>query len=171
MILTKGDLKNMNPHIEDGNIEKYLDYLNYYMNLYNIDNENEVASYISNISHESANFSKLKENLNYSSKRLLEVFPKYFPNKEIADKYANKPLDIGNRVYANRMGNGDEASGDGYKYSGKGLLMHTGRDQYQWLGEKMRADLLSKPELLTVPKYAVWASCLFWEKNKLNNLC
>ena len=170
MKITNDFLKEVMPQSTEANRQKYLEWLNYFMPIYNIDSDDEIAAFVAQIGHESQSFNRVKENLNYSSKRLLDVFPKYFPNKATADLYANKPKEIGNRVYANRMGNGNEKSGDGYKYSGKGLIMNTGKAEYATLSKEMGEDLITYPELLETPKYAVWSACIFWNKNKLNDL-
>lgn len=170
MKITNEFLKEVMPQSTEANRLKYLDYLNYYMTKYNIVSPNEVSAFIANLAHESQNLSRTKENLNYSSNRLMTVFKKYFPNKTLADLYANNPEAIGNRVYANRMGNGDEHSGDGYKYRGRGLFMSTGKGEYAYLSKVIGEDLLKNPDLLTTPKYAVWAACIFWDKKKLNNV-
>jgi putative chitinase len=116
---------------------------------------------------------RLEENLNYSAKRLLEVFPKYFDSYEIALSYANKPKMIASRVYANRMGNGDEASGDGYKYRGRGLIQLTGKTNYVAFDRFLNADgeIISNPDLVAKNKeYAVLTAFFYWDSRKLNNL-
>ena len=117
----------------------YIDYwYNALMQLfpdYEIDTEKRIAAFIAQCAHESANFMVLRENLNYRWQTLRKIFPKYFPTDELAQEYASKPNKqeaIANRVYANRMGNGPEESGDGYRYSGKGLIQLTGKDNYFW---------------------------------------
>ena len=163
-------LKKVIPQSTESNRQKYIEWLNYFMPKYGIDTDKEVAAFIAQIGHESQNLSRVKENLNYSSERLMVVFKKYFPNKEIADRYAHKPESIGNRVYANRMGNGDEKSGDGSRFCGRGLIMSTGKSEYEYLSKIIGEDFIKHPELLSTPKYAVQSACIFWDKNKLNDL-
>ena len=117
--------------------------------------------------HETGNFSTFSENLNYSADGLIKIFPKYFPANALALGYARKPEQIANRVYANRMGNGDEKSGDGYKFRGRGALQLTGKDNY-----KAFSDYLKKPELMDTPNlvaedYSFDSALYFFDKNKL----
>jgi len=121
--------------------------------------------------HESGSFTAFTENLNYKAESLRKVFAKYFPDDELAALYAKKPEKIANRVYASRMGNGNEASGDGYKYRGRGAIQLTGKDNY-----KAFADYLKKPEILTTPDlvtndYAFESAMFFFERNNLWTIC
>jgi putative chitinase len=117
---------------------------------------------------ESAHFCKVQENLNYSADALLRVWPTHF-NKLNVDQYAHNPQKIANRAYANRMGNGDEASGDGWRYAGKGLIQLTGKDNYRHFGQSSGLDVLNHPELLLVALHAVESACWFWTVNDLNH--
>lgn len=128
-----------------------------------------LAHFLSQCSHESGNFSIVRENLNYSSDRLLVVFPKYFKTKEQSDAYSRKPEKIANKVYSLRMGNGDEASGDGWKYSGKGYIQLTGRDNYSAFDKVVEEDILSNPNLVAT-KYPLLSAAWFWNKNSLNKI-
>lgn len=122
-------------------------------------------------SHESGGFKILKENLNYSADGLRKIFGKYFPTDELAQQYARKPEKIANRVYGNRMGNGPESSGDGYKYSGKGSVQLTGYQNF-----KQFSDYIGDPEIMTNPdlvasKYALSSAGFFFNVNKLWTIC
>jgi putative chitinase len=132
-----------------------------------------VAGFISQCQHESADFTTLIENLNYSDKGLVGTFKKYFPDLETAKPYSRKPEKIANRVYANRMGNGAEASGDGYKFRGRGLVQLTGRANYTQCSRDLFSDdcLVDNPDLVTEPEYAILSACWFWHKNHLNDIC
>jgi len=132
-----------------------------------------VAGFISQCQHESADFTALVENLNYSAKGLAGTFKKYFPSEAEATPYARKPEMIANRVYANRMGNGAEASGDGFKFRGRGLVQLTGRANYTQCSKDLFGDdcLVQNPDLVCEPEYAVLSACWFWHKNKLNDIC
>ena len=132
-----------------------------------------VAGFISQCQHESADFTALSENLNYSAKGLAGTFRKYFPSEAEATPYARKPEKIANRVYANRMGNGAEASGDGYKFRGRGLVQLTGRANYTQCSKDLFGDdcLVQNPDLVCEPEYAVLSACWFWHKNRLNDIC
>ena len=132
-----------------------------------------VAGFISQCQHESADFTALSENLNYSAKGLAGTFRKYFPSEAEATPYARKPEMIANRVYANRMGNGAEASGDGFKFRGRGLVQLTGRANYTQCSKDLFGDdcLVQNPDLVCEPEYAVLSACWFWHKNRLNDIC
>lgn len=107
------------------------------------------AMFLAQTGHESAHFTRLEENLNYKSAGLRATFEKYFPTLQEAQRFAGDPERIANRVYANRMGNGPAASGDGWKFRGRGLIQLTGREMYTRCGERLRVDLIGSPELLT----------------------
>jgi len=110
----------------------------------------------------------ISENLNYSAKRLLEVFPKYFKTLAQAKDYEKKPQKIANKVYANRMGNGDESSGDGYKYRGRALIMVTGKDNYRILSEDTGIDYVENPDLLLNEADAIISSLWVWDRIRGN---
>ena len=126
-ILTLDQLKQMvkNPHIDH-----WYDALEQLLDDYEINTPLRVAHFIAQCAHESGNFVFIKENLNYKAASLMTTFKKYFPTLELAQQYEKRPEKIANRVYANRMGNGDEASGDGWRYCGRGLIQLTGKDNY-----------------------------------------
>lgn len=134
---------------------------------YDITSKDRVAAYLAQIGHESGNLKYVKENLNYSAEGLRKTFSKYFPTDQIAQQYQRNPEKIANRVYANRMGNGSEESGDGWKYRGRGLIQLTGKNNYQ---NCMSALGISDPMYLETPEGAVYSSCWFWKTNKLNPL-
>lgn len=148
---------------------EYTDALNVVFTRYQINTKLRVCHFLAQILHESGMLLTVVENLNYSAEGLLKVFSKYF-NEQTAKEYARKPEKIANRVYASRMGNGNEASGDGWKYRGRGILQNTGKANYQTLSAKMGIDLVNNPELLQLPTNAVAAAVLFWDEKKLNTL-
>jgi putative chitinase len=139
---------------------------------YDIDTELRFSMFMAQCCHESNNFTVLVENLNYSADGLLKTFPTHFSKNE-ATQYARKPEKIANRVYANRMGNGDEDSGDGWKYKGTGVIQLTGKSNFTLLSADMYPDepdyLLKYPEQLLIPENAVIAACWFWDTNDLNS--
>ena len=135
---------------------------------YDINTPQRVAAFIAQCAHESGGFRALKENLNYRAVTLRKVFPKYFPNDDIANQYAQKPELIANRVYGNRMGNGDEASGDGFRYCGRGLIQLTGKQNYQNFADSIETPVEDVPEFLATFEGAVQSACWFWEANNLN---
>lgn len=136
------------------------------LNKYNINTPLRLAHFFAQLQHES-NFKLVSENLNYSRTRLLEVFPKYF-NSENVDDYAGKPEKIANRVYANRMGNGLETSGDGWKYRGKSYIQLTGYNNYKALSDATGVDYINNPDLLLNEPDAMLCACWFWSINSIN---
>jgi len=151
------------------NCEAWHTSLSAFLPIYGIKTGLRVAAFLAQTSHESGKYKFIEENLNYSDKGLLKVFPKYFNESNVLE-YARKPEAIANRVYANRMGNGDEASGDGYRYRGRGLIQLTGKSNYSAFGEKLNMDLEDVPTYLSTYDGAVESACWFWHKTNLNPL-
>ena len=166
MDLTLSQLKKMVPGIPYA--EHWLEALDILLPDYEINTPQRIAAFIAQCAHESGGFKFLKENLNYKAASLQKVFPKYFPNAEIAAAYANKPEMIANRVYANRMGNGDEHSGDGFKYCGRGLIQLTGKDNYSWFAASLEISPEEASAYLETFEGAAQSACWFWETNNLN---
>lgn len=138
MELTLDQLKQLLP--KNPYVEQWFQALSQLLPEYEIDTPQRIAAFIAQCAHESAGFTALKENLNYRASTLRKVFPKYFPDDAIANRYAslpNKQEAIANRVYANRMGNGPEESGDGYRYCGRGLIQLTGKQNYSWFAASL----------------------------------
>jgi putative chitinase len=135
---------------------------------YDIDTVPRVAAFLAQTAHESGGYRAIKENLNYRAATLRKVFPKYFPNDDIANQYAGHPEAIANRVYGGRMGNGPEASGDGYKYCGRGLIQLTGKDNYSRYAQSLEISEEEASEHLTTFEGCVQSACWFWEANNLN---
>jgi putative chitinase len=134
-------------------------------------NSKRIAAFLAQTAHESGGFTAVKENLNYGAKGLMGTFKKYFPNEEIAKQYERQPEKIANRVYANRMKNGDEASGDGFKFRGRGLIQLTGRDNYTRFAKASDMTLDEVVAYLETPAGAVASAGWFWDVNKLNIYC
>ena len=138
---------------------------------YDINTPKRMAAFLAQCGHESGNFTAIKENLNYKAASLRKIFPKYFPDDAIATQYANKPNKqeaIANRIYANRMGNGDESSGDGFRFCGRGLIQLTGRSNYQAFADSLEMNINDLPEYLATFEGASQSACWFWETNNLN---
>lgn len=167
-LLTIDQLLYINDNLYKVKCEEYIDALNTVLPENGIDTPLRVSHFLAQVIHESSHFKTNVENLNYSASALQSVFKKYFPNEIIANEYARKPEKIANRVYANRMGNGDEASGDGWKYRGRGLIQLTGKNNYTSCKTDMKIDIVKNPDLLLVPEYALKSACWFWNKNNLN---
>lgn len=158
-------------------LDCYVASFNMWCNTFGITTPKRIAMYLAQTLHESNYLKATEENLNYSADGLLKTFPKYF-NAQTAQAYARNPQKIANKVYANRMGNGNEASGDGWKYRGRGYIMLTGKSNYQAFSkyDLCTADVLRDPDSVgkvnkSNPKYylAQLASMWFWEKNKIND--
>ena len=137
---------------------------------YDISTPKRQAAFIGQCAHESANFKTLEENLNYKPESLMRVWPSRFPDLQTAMKYAHNPEAIANKVYGGRMGNGQEETGDGWKYHGRGLIQLTGKENYANCGSGIGVDLLSNPNLLNTPEYAALSAGWFWNKKGLNSL-
>jgi putative chitinase len=150
----------------------YLDHWHHALSLalpdYEINTPQRVAAFMAQCAHESGGFRALKENLNYKAASLRRVFPKYFPDDNIAAHYAGKQEMIANRVYGGRMGNGPEETGDGYRYCGRGLIQLTGKSNYQAFADSIETPVEEIPEFLATFEGAVQSACWFWEANNLN---
>lgn len=140
------------------------------MEKFGIDNLLRLSHFLSQCAHESGNFKFVRENLNYSADGLRKIFPKYFPTLEAANKYARQPEKIANKVYGNRMGNGDEASGDGFKFRGRGFIQLTGKDNYAAFDKFVDDDIMANPDLVAT-KYPLTSAAFFFHKNKLWDIC
>jgi putative chitinase len=129
-----------------------------------------LAHFLAQCGHESGGFKAVQENLNYSAKGLCGIFRKYFPSVTVAMQYERKPEKIANKVYANRMGNGNEASGDGWKHRGRGYIQLTGKENYKAFDATVPEDILANPDLVAT-KYALASAAFFFKKNGLWAIC
>ncbi len=163
---TKQQLKEMIP--KNPYVDQWYEAISEILPEYEITTPQRVAAFLAQCAHESGGFVFLKENLNYKAASLRRVFPKYFPDDAIAAQYAGKQEMIANRVYANRMGNGDEASGDGWRYCGRGLIQLTGKNNYTFFAGSLDIPVEEASEYLQTFERAVQSACFFWEQNKLN---
>ena len=159
-----GDLKleNLRGHIPDSVIAMIPDTAS----KFGINTPIRLAHFLSQCGHESGGFKLAQENLNYSAKGLSGIFKKYFATDDIASQYERKPEKIANRVYSSRMGNGDEASGDGFKFRGRGFIQLTGRSNYTAFGQAIGEDIASNPDLVAT-KYPLLSAAWFFSKNCL----
>jgi len=126
------------------------------------------AAFIGQCGHECANFKILEENLNYRAATLMRLWPKRFPTLEIANEFAGNPKKIANKVYANRMGNRDESSGDGFRFRGRGCIQLTGSTNFYNAGKALGMDFWAEPDLVATPKYAALTAGWFWSTHKCN---
>lgn len=136
---------------------------------FNINTPLRLAHFLAQCGHESGGFKVTQENLNYSAKGLMGIFKKYFPTQALAESYQRQPQKIANKVYASRMDNGSEASGDGYKFRGRGYIQLTGRANYTAFGKAINEDIANNPDVVS-GKYALLSAAWFWSKNGLNTL-
>ena len=151
--------------------DKYYSYIEQYCEKYKINTVERISHFLAQINYESGYMNYVEENLNYSAKQLLKVFPKYFKTLDEAKEYEYKGEKIANKVYANRMGNRDEASGDGWKYRGRGLIQLTGKNNYikfsRWYNDSI--IFVDNPDLLIQPQFAVLSAFFYWDVNNLNS--
>lgn len=153
-----------------GNAGSWCDPLNQAMSRFDIDNPNRAAAFLAQVAHESAELQRLTENLNYSARGLVATFPKAFPTLDQATAYQRAPERIANRVYASRLGNGNEASGDGWKFRGRGLIQITGRTNYRDAGAALGLPLEQEPATLELQGPAALSAAWFWKSHQLNAL-
>ncbi len=137
---------------------------------FGIDSLYEVASFVAQVAHESNDLTHLEENLNYSADRLMQVWPRRFTSFEFAQRYEHNAARLANYVYANRLGNGDEASGDGFAFRGRGPIQITGRRNYTACGIWIHEDLVGNPGLLLTPGPGIKSAIWFWRANNLDEL-
>lgn len=168
-MLTLEQLRKMlpkNPYVAD-----WHEALSQLLPDYDINTPRRIAAFVAQCAHESGGFMVLKENLNYRAATLRKIWPNHFKTDAIANDYAqrlNKQMHIANRAYANRMGNGDESSGDGWRFCGRGLIQLTGRNNYQAFADSLEMNINDVPEYLGTFEGAAQSACWFWESNNLN---
>jgi putative chitinase len=158
-------LEKLKGHIPDAVIAQIPDTAS----KFNINTPLRLAHFLAQCGHESGGFKVTSENLNYSAKGLMGIFKKYFPTEQLAESYQRQPQKIANKVYASRMDNGNEASGDGFKFRGRGYIQLTGRANYTAFGKAINEDIANNPDVVS-GKYALLSAAWFWSKNGLNNL-
>jgi putative chitinase len=171
MELTKEQLKQLLP--KNPYIDHWFHALSQLLPDYEINTPKRIAAFMAQCAHESGSFTALKENLNYKPATLRKLFGKYFPTDALAEEYCSKPNKqeaIASRIYANRMGNGDEASGDGYKYCGRGLIQLTGKSNYVAFADSLEITPEEASDYLATFEGAAQSACWFWETNNLNAL-
>jgi putative chitinase len=167
--LTKEQLKQLLP--KNPYVDHWYDALSKLLPDYEINTPQRMAAFLAQCAHESADFTALEENLNYKPATLRKLFGKYFPTDDLANEYCSKPNKqeaIANRIYANRMGNGPEESGDGFKYKGRGLIQLTGKDNYTYFAGSLGISVEDAAEYMHTFEGAAQSACWFWENNNLN---
>ncbi len=152
------------------NTDQWLNALNQAMTKFEINTSARIAAFLAQVAHESSETTTLSENLNYSALRLTQVWPQRFPSVVLAQAYAKNPEKLANFVYAGRGGNGSSASGDGWRYRGRGLFQLTTKDNYRLAGQALSLPLVDKPDLLLLPEVAALTAAQFWQRLGLNVL-
>ena len=158
------DINKLKGHIPDAVLAQ----IPSVMEKFKIDTPLELAHFLAQCGHESGNFKAVSENLNYSADGLKKIFPKYFPGN-LNESYARKPEAIASRVYASRMGNGNEATKEGFKFRGRGYIQLTGKENYASFDKFVEDDILANPDLVAT-KYPLLSAAWFFSKNKLNEI-
>ena len=167
-IITENQLRTFLPTLK--NSTTWTTALNTAMVRFDISSRERAAAFLAQVAHESAEFQRLIERLSYSATRLMAVWPKRFPTLELARRYERQPERLASYVYANRIGNGDAASGDGWRFRGRGILQITGRGNYRTCGQALGLPLETQPELLESAEPAALAAAQFWQSRGLNQL-
>jgi putative chitinase len=168
MTITLELLQEIAPQTKVEKLEGFVEGLQDACDRFEINTPSRLACFLAQVAHESGGFNAVKENLNYGAQGLVNTFHKYFPTLEDAHPYERNPEAIANRVYANRMGNGDEASGDGFKHRGRGLIQLTGHDNYASFAADMGMTIDEAIEYLETYEGATMSAAWFWWKNNLN---
>lgn len=159
------NIQKLKGHIPDAVLAQIPDT----MSKFELNTPLRLAHFLAQCGHESGGFKFLRENLNYSAKGLMGIFKKYFPNEAIANQYQRQPDKIANKVYASRMGNGPEASGDGAKFKGRGFIQLTGKDNYTAFTKSIGEDCVANPDLVAT-KYPLASAAWFFYKNNLHKI-
>lgn len=171
-MITLDVLQEICPKTSSSVLEQYIEPINSVGNYYDMfDNTYRIASFVAQTAHESAGYNIIIENLNYRAAGLMTVFSKYFPTEDLAKQYERQPEKIANYVYANRMGNGDENSGDGWHFRGRGLIQLTGRENYTNFAAALEMELEDTINYMNTPEGATASAGWFWDTNKLNRYC
>ena len=165
-MITIDQLKHIAPNCKS--LSVMCDALNKHMDNYQINTPLRVAGFVSQCAHESGDFNSLSENLYYRAETLMHLWPALFPTLMVADEYTMKPEKIANRAYGNHMGNGNEASGDGWKYRGRGLIQLTGKSIYTNFANYLKVSVEDCLNYIMYPDGAVESACWFWKTKSIN---
>ncbi len=156
--------------LNNHNPGSWLESVNTILPEFEINTVDRVSAFFGQCGYESDDFTRLEENLNYRGDVLWKLFHMHFKDQSEANSYAHHPEMIANRIYANRLGNGDEKSGDGWNFRGRGIIQITGRENYEDFFKDSLLHISNDPNFLTTPKGAILSACWFWKKNSLNDL-
>jgi len=169
-MLTIDVLKQCLPQAKVAKLEMFIEGFNETFDTFEMNTPERQAMFLAQTAHESGSFNFVEENLNYKAATLSRIWPSRFP-PEVAAEYGGKPEKIANKAYGGRMGNGPEATGEGYKYRGRGIIQLTGKDNYRACGNALGKDLVAEPDLVAQNPYAVLSAGWFWDTRKLNQWC
>ncbi len=169
-MITEDSLKQIMPKLPDAKRAALLPALQSAMNEFGVNTPKREAAFLAQIAHESGELTVFAENLNYSAKGLMATWPKRFPDPATAQKYERNPEKLANYVYANRVGNGNEASGDGWRFRGRGPIQITGRENYQKYGSRLNVDIINNSDKAATPEVGFRVAGLYWKENGLNEL-
>ena len=169
-MITADSLKQIMPNLPDDKRTTYLPPLQSAMTEFAVNTPHREAAFLAQIAHESNELTIFLENLNYGAKGLMATWPKRFPDLGKAQQFERNPEKIANHVYANRIGNGDEASGDGWRFRGRGPIQITGRENYGKYGLRLSLDLVREPDKVATPVVGFRVAGLYWKENGLNEL-
>lgn len=169
MLVTREQLARFFDHTPARTIDDFLEPINKTLEHFQINTPQRISMFLAQVGHESGGLKFVEENLNYRADRLPVIFPRYFKDVD-PNAYARNPEKIANRVYANRMGNGPESSGDGYRYRGRGLIQLTGHDNYAHFAHDMGMAVEDAVEYLKTPEGAAMSAGWFWATHGLNEI-
>ncbi len=169
-MITDDSLKQIMPRLPDAKRASLLPSLQSAMNEFQVNTPKREAAFLAQVAHESGELNTFVENLNYGAKGLMATWPKRFPDLGKAQQYERNQEKIANYVYANRIGNGDEASGDGWKFRGRGPIQITGRENYDKYGRRLGVDLIQDSDKAVTPEVGFRVAGLYWKENGLNEL-
>jgi putative chitinase len=169
-MISDDELRRILPGLPADKRAEILPNLQAAMDEFDINTRAREAAFIAQIAHESGGLTRFVENLNYSAQRLCQVFPKRFPSLAAAKPFDRNPEKIANSIYANRLGNGDPASGDGFRYRGRGVIQLTGRSNYREFGKTLGIDLEGDPDTAASPAVAFRTAAAFWKSRGCNEL-
>lgn len=169
-MISDDSLKQIMPKLPDAKRATLLPPLQSALNEFAVNTPKREAAFLAQIAHESGELTVFAENLNYSAKGLMATWPKRFPDLATAQKYERNPEKLANYVYANRVGNGNEASGDGWRFRGRGPIQITGRENYQKYGSRLNVDLINTSDKAAMPEVGFRVAGLYWKENGLNEL-
>lgn len=167
-MLSLDQIKKLFP--QNKNAEELVEVLNKVLPKYEINTKKRIAAFLAQCGHESAGFTVLAENLNYSAEGLCKTFPKRFPSITVSQPYHRQPEKIANKIYSDRMGNGNEASGDGYKFRGRGAIQLTGKDNYSKFSTSIDKSLDDTVKYCETLEGAICSAAWFWTINKINDI-